>query len=58
MNKAIYKPKGKAGGYAEWACNLFVGCSNNCSYCYCKKGRSGSRYGRAGRHSQEVFPRW
>ena len=38
MNKAIYKPKGKAGEYAEWACNLFVGCSNNCSYCYCKRG--------------------
>ena len=38
MNKAIYKPKGKAGEYAEWACNLYVGCSNNCSYCYCKKG--------------------
>lgn len=38
MNKAIYQPKGKAGEYAEWACNLFVGCSNNCSYCYCKKG--------------------
>lgn len=38
MSKAIYKPKGKAGEYAEWACNLYVGCSNNCSYCYCKKG--------------------
>ena len=38
MNKAIYQPKGKAGEYAEWACNLFVGCSNNCSYCYCKRG--------------------
>lgn len=38
MSKAIYKPKGKAGEYAEWACNLYVGCSNDCSYCYCKKG--------------------
>ncbi len=38
MSKAIYKPKGKAGEYAEWACNLYVGCSNNCSYCYCKRG--------------------
>lgn len=38
MNKAIYQPKGKAGEYAKWACNLFVGCSNNCSYCYCKRG--------------------
>lgn len=38
MGKAIYKPKGKAGEYAEWACNLYVGCSNDCSYCYCKRG--------------------
>jgi DNA repair photolyase len=36
--KAIYKPKGKAGEYAEWACNFYVGCSNGCTYCYCKKG--------------------
>lgn len=38
MSKAIYKPKGKAGEYAEWACNLYVGCSNDCYYCYCKRG--------------------
>lgn len=38
MSKAIYKPKGKAGEYAEWACNLYVGCSNDCDYCYCKRG--------------------
>lgn len=37
--KAIYKPKGKAGEYSEWACNFYVGCSNRCTYCYCKKGR-------------------
>jgi len=36
--KAIYQPKGPAGEYAEWACNFYVGCSNDCSYCYCKKG--------------------
>lgn len=38
MKKAIYQPKGKAGENAEWACNLYVGCSNDCSYCYCKRG--------------------
>lgn len=38
--KAIYNPAGKAGEYAEWACNFYVGCSNGCEYCYCKKGRS------------------
>jgi DNA repair photolyase len=36
--KAIYNPAGKAGEYAKWACNFYVGCSNDCSYCYCKKG--------------------
>lgn len=37
--KAIYQPAGKAAEYAEWACNFYTGCSNNCSYCYLKKGR-------------------
>lgn len=36
--KAIYNPTGKAAEYAEWACNFYVGCSNGCEYCYCKKG--------------------
>lgn len=36
--KAIYQPKGKAGEYAKWACNFYVGCSNDCDYCYCKRG--------------------
>jgi DNA repair photolyase len=37
--KAIYKPKGKAAEYSEWVCGFYVGCSNNCTYCYLKKGR-------------------
>lgn len=36
--KAIYNPKGKAGEYAPWACNFYNGCSNDCEYCYCKRG--------------------
>lgn len=36
--KAIYNPSGKAGEYSKWACNFYVGCSNACEYCYCKKG--------------------
>lgn len=36
--KALYKPTGKAGEYSEWACNFFTGCSNDCSYCFCKRG--------------------
>lgn len=39
--KAIYNPLGKAGEYSEWACNFYTGCSNNCEYCYCKKGYMG-----------------
>ena len=38
MSKAIYMPKGKAGEYAKYACNFYVGCSNDCDYCYCKRG--------------------
>lgn len=34
MTKFIYKPKGKAQEYSPWACNLYNGCSNQCSYCY------------------------
>ena len=36
--KAIYNPSGKAGEYSQWACNFYTGCSNGCTYCYCKKG--------------------
>lgn len=36
--KAIYNPSGKAAEYSAWACNFYVGCSNGCEYCYCKKG--------------------
>jgi DNA repair photolyase len=43
--KAIYNPSGKAGEYSFWACNFHVGCSNDCDYCYCKKGVLGSVMG-------------
>lgn len=43
--KAIYNPSGKAGEYAKWACNFYVGCSNDCFYCYCKKGVLSSAMG-------------
>lgn len=36
--KAIYNPSGKAAEYAKWACNFYTGCSNDCDYCYCKRG--------------------
>ena len=44
--KAIYMPKGKAGEYAKYACNFYVGCSNDCEYCYCKKGVLGHALGK------------
>jgi DNA repair photolyase len=30
----IYQPKGRAGEYAEWATNPYVGCGHGCVYCY------------------------
>ena len=44
--KAIYSPKGKAGEYAKYACNFYVGCSNDCDYCYCKRGVLGHAMGK------------
>lgn len=38
QNHALYKPTGKAGEYAPWAVNFYTGCSNDCDYCYCKRG--------------------
>ena len=58
MSKAIYKPKGKAGEYAEWACNLYVGCSNNCSYCYCKRGVLGHAMGGPVATLKKCFKDW
>lgn len=43
--KAIYNPSGKAGEYSYWACNFYVGCSNECEYCYLKKGRGAAILG-------------
>lgn len=30
----IYKPKGRALEYAPFACNLYMGCTHGCVYCY------------------------
>lgn len=36
--KAIYTPNGAAGEYAKFAVNFYNGCSNDCDYCYLKRG--------------------
>lgn len=36
--KALYQPSGKAAEYSQWAVNFYTGCSNDCEYCYCKRG--------------------
>jgi len=30
----IYRPKGRAGEYADWACNPYRGCPHGCAYCF------------------------
>lgn len=30
----VYKPKGRALEYAPFACNLYMGCTHGCTYCY------------------------
>lgn len=30
----IYRPKGKAAEYADWALNIYSGCTHRCRYCY------------------------
>jgi len=32
--KPIYKPKGAAGEYGEYALNIYSGCPHSCFYCY------------------------
>lgn len=33
-NPVIYTPRGAAREYAEWACNVYRGCTHGCSYCF------------------------
>ncbi|MBC8569857.1 radical SAM protein [Zongyangia hominis] len=30
----IYEPKGRANEYSPYACNLYLGCTHGCKYCY------------------------
>lgn len=44
-HKAIYKPEGAAREYSVWGCNLYKGCSHQCSYCYLRRGPMGKQLG-------------
>lgn len=46
MGKLIYQTKGKAREYCPWACNIYNGCSNRCTYCYNRKGIAADRLGK------------
>jgi len=43
--KILSRPKGNAEEYGRWSVNAYIGCSNNCGYCYLKKGPSGAYLG-------------
>ena len=34
IQKPIYKPKGRASDYGEYAVNIYTGCNHGCVYCY------------------------
>lgn len=42
----IYRPEGAAAEYAQWACNLYNGCSNRCEYCYNRHGLAHNHLGK------------
>jgi DNA repair photolyase len=35
--KAVYRPRGRAREYSEWALNLSIGFTHGCKYCYAPK---------------------
>lgn len=43
--KILSRPRGNAEEYGRWSVNAYIGCSNNCGYCYLKKGPSGAYLG-------------
>ena len=42
--KPIYKPKGRAGEYGDYAINIYTGCNHGCVYCYA--ARNAKRWGK------------
>ncbi len=44
--KCIYTPKGRAREYSPKALNIYLQCTHQCDYCYCKRLRGNSFYGK------------
>jgi DNA repair photolyase len=47
IRKPIYKPKGRASEYGDYAINVYTGCNHGCSYCYARS--MSERFTRKGR---------
>ena len=43
--KILSRPKGNAEEYGRWAVNAYLGCPNQCQYCYLKKGPGAKNLG-------------
>lgn len=51
----IHKPGGKAGEYACWSIEHYVGCRQGCLYCFNKRGRFSGVLGGSIRYSKRIL---
>ena len=48
--KILSRPKGAAEEYGRWSVNAYLGCPNNCQYCYLKSGPGSKMLGGGSAH--------